>query len=175
MTTPPFPASSLRSRISAASAGLRIRTAVLGSNDRVATGGNELARGTRYRLAVARKTRADTADAISRLADSSEEAVRDLVAFPLRVLIGTLDFLEAQLHKASDSLREIDPIDERVVQLERRVDSLEKRTTGRRKVQRTTAQATRRASGVEREPVDHSADRPQAEPGSAVDAGHSGA
>jgi hypothetical protein len=120
---------------------------------------------------VARKTRADTADAISRVADSSEEAVRNLVALPLRMLIGTLDFLEAQLHKASDSLREVDPLDERVVQLERRVDSLEKRTTGRREGQRTTAQATRSTSRPEREPVDHSADRPQAEPGSATGAG----
>jgi hypothetical protein len=121
---------------------------------------------------VARKTRADTADAISRVADSSEEAVRNLVALPLRLLIGTLDFLEAQLHKASDSLREIDPLDERVGQLEKRIDSLEKRTTGGRERRRTTAQATRSTSRVEREPVDHSADRAHAEPGSATDAGH---
>lgn len=124
---------------------------------------------------MARKTRADTADAISRLTDSSEEAVRNLVALPLRMLIGTLDFLEAQLHRASDTLREIDPLDERVVQLEKRVDSLEKRTTGRREPQRTTAHATRSARTVEREPVDHSTDRPQAEPGSATAADHGGA
>jgi hypothetical protein len=105
---------------------------------------------------MARKTRADTADAISRLTDSSEEAVRNLVALPLRMLIGTLDFLEAQLHRASDSLREIDPLDERVMQLERRVDSLEKRRSGRKEAQRTTAQATRSTPTVEREPVDQS-------------------
>ena len=118
---------------------------------------------TRYRLVVARKTRADTADSISRLADSSEEAVRNLVALPLRMLIGSLDFLEAQLHRASDTLREIDPLDERVMQLERRVDSLEKRRSGRREAQRKS------------EPVDHSTDRAQAEPGSATDAGHGSA
>jgi hypothetical protein len=136
---------------------------------------DELAGRTRYRLAVARKTRADTADAISRLADSSEEAARNLLALPLRMLVGALDFLEAQLHKASDTLREIDPLDERVVHLEERVDSLEKRTTGRKEPQRTTARATRSTPKVEREPVDHSTDRPPAETGSATEAGHSGA
>jgi hypothetical protein len=91
------------------------------------------------------------------------------------MLIGTLDFLEAQLHRASDSLREIDPLDERVVQFERRVDSLEKRTTGRREPQRTTAQATRSTRTGEREPVDHSTDRPQAEGGSTTAADRAGA
>ena len=124
---------------------------------------------------MARKTKADTADAISRLAGSSEEAVRTLVALPLRMLIGTLDFFEAQLHRASDTLREIDPLDERVVQLEKRVDSLEKGTAGRREPQRTTAQAKRSTRTVERDPVDHTSDRPQAEPGSATAADRGGA
>ena len=115
---------------------------------------------------MARKTRADTGDAISRVADSGEEAVRNLVALPLRMLIGTLDFLEAQLHRASDTLREIDPLDDRVMQLERRVDSLEKRTAARREAQRTATQATRRTPTTEREPVDHSTDRPEAGSGS---------
>jgi len=111
---------------------------------------------------VARKTRADTAEAISRLADSSEDAVRNLVALPLRMLIGTLDFVEAQLHKASDTLREIDPLDERVVQLERRVNSLEHQTTGRRQSSRTTPaarQTTPTPSSVEPQRVEQSTDR----------------
>jgi hypothetical protein len=118
---------------------------------------------------VARKTRDDTADAISRLADSSEDAVRNLVALPLRMLIGTLDFLEAQLHKASDTLREIDPLDERVVQLERRVDSLEHQTTGRRQSSRTTTAARQKrptASSVESQPVEHSTGRHEEAPAS---------
>jgi hypothetical protein len=117
---------------------------------------------------VARKTRADTADAISRLADSSEDAVRNLVALPLRMLIGTLDFLEVQLHKASDTLREIDPLDERVVELERRLDALEHQTTGRRQSSRTTTAAgktTPTPSSVESQPVEHSTSHEEA-PGS---------
>src|SRR5206468_716299 len=118
---------------------------------------------TRYRLAVVRKTRADTAEAISRLADSSEDAVRNLVALPLRMLIGTLDFVEAQLHKASDTLREIDPLDERVVQLERRVDSLEHQTTGRRQSSRTTT-AAQRCSASARSIACARAQRPRQRP-----------
>jgi hypothetical protein len=127
---------------------------------------------------VARKTRADTADAISRLADSSEDAVRNLVALPLRVLIGTLDFLEAQLHKASDTLREIDPLDERVVELERRLDALEHQTTGRRQSSRATTaarQKTPTASSVESQPVEHSTGRHEEAPRSDSAADHGGA
>jgi hypothetical protein len=85
----------------------------------LAAGGTCLGGGTRYRLAMARRpTRSDTADAISRLADSGEDAVRNLVALPLRMLIGTLHFIEARLEKAADTVREIDPLDERVATLE---------------------------------------------------------
>jgi hypothetical protein len=118
---------------------------------------------------MARKTRADAADAISRVADSSEDAVRNLVALPLRMLIGTLDFLEAQLHKASDTLREIDPLDERVIQLEKRVDSLEHQTTGRRQSSRTKTAARQRTptgSSSESPPVEHSTGRHEEAPGS---------
>jgi hypothetical protein len=127
---------------------------------------------------VARKTRADTADAISRLADSSEDAVRNLVALPLRMLIGTLDFLEARLHKASDTLREFDPLDERVVELERRLDSLEHQTTSRRQSPRTTTaarQTTPTASSVESQRVEHSPGRHEEAPGSDSAADQGGA
>ena len=126
---------------------------------------------------MARKTRADTAEAISRLADSSEDAVRNLVALPLRMLIGTLDFLEAQLHKASDTLREIDPLDERVVKLERRLDSLEHQTAGRRQRSSTTTAARQTkptASSVESQRVEHSTGRHEEAPGSDSAADHDG-
>ena len=126
---------------------------------------------------MVRKTRADTADAISRLAESSEDAVRNLVALPLRMLIGTLDFLEAQLHKASDTLREIDPLDERVVKLERRLDSLEHQTAGRRQRSSTTTAARQTkptASSVESQRVEHSTGRHEEAPGSSSAADHDG-
>ena len=45
------------------------------------------------------------------------------------MLAGTLGIFEAVLRTAADTLRETDPLDERVVELEMRVDSLEKQTT----------------------------------------------
>ena len=77
-------------------------------------------------------TEPDKARAISGLTGSGEEAIRDVVALPLRMLAGTLGIFEAVLHTAADTLREIDPVDERIVELERRVDSLEGQATSRR-------------------------------------------
>ena len=130
------------------------------------------ARETRYRLGMARERGAMSGDAISGLADAGEQAIRDLVAFPLRMLVGALDTVEAQLHKVADTLREIDPLDERVVALERRVRSLEKQATGRGHSSRTTT-ATRRkrptTASVEPERVEHSTGQPV--PGSDTGAG----
>ena len=108
--------------------------------------------GTRYRLDMARK--ADNGHAISRLADSGEETIRHLVALPLRMLAGTLGIFEAVLRTAADTLREMDPLDERIVGLEMRVDSLEKQTTGRRESARSTGAARKRTptAGATAEP-----------------------
>jgi hypothetical protein len=46
--------------------------------------------GTRYRLDMTRNAKADNGHAVSRLADSGEETIRNLVALPLRMLAGTL-------------------------------------------------------------------------------------
>ena len=91
---------------------------------------SDISRGTRYRLDVAKSAEANNAHGISRLADSGEEAIRSLVALPLRILAGTLGIFEAVLLRAADTLREMDPRDERIVELERRMDSLEEQTTG---------------------------------------------
>lgn len=69
---------------------------------------------------------------IARLADTSEGVVRDLVALPLRMLAGGLGIFESLLRTAADAISETDPADDRVVDLERRVDSLEEQATGRR-------------------------------------------
>jgi len=103
--------------------------------------------GTRYRLDMAENAEPGKAHAISRLPYSGEEAIRYLVALPLRTLAGTLGMFEAVLHTAADTLRGIDPLDERLVELQRRVDSLEEQTTRRRESARTTS-ATKNAPTV---------------------------
>ncbi len=90
---------------------------------------------------MAENAEAAKAHATSRLADSGEEAIRNLVALPLRILAGTLGIFEAVLSRTADTLREMDPRDERIVELERRVDSLEEQTTGRRVSARSTSAA----------------------------------
>jgi hypothetical protein len=125
---------------------------------------------------MARKTAANSSDAISRLADSGERAIRDLVTLPLRMLVGALDIVEKQVHKAADRLREIDPLDERVVKLERRLDSLEKQTTRRRQSSRTRTAARQRTpttASVEPERVEHSAGPLEDAPGPDTAAGNS--
>jgi hypothetical protein len=94
---------------------------------------------------VAETAESDKANAISGIADSGEVALRNLVALPLRMLAGTLGIFEAVLYKASDTLREIEPRDKRLVKLERRVDSLEKQTTSRRESARSTSAARKSA------------------------------
>ena len=103
---------------------------------------------------MARNAKADNRHAVSRLADSGEGTIRNLVALPLRMLAGTLGIFEAVLSTAADTLRETDPLDERVVGLERRVDSLEEQTTGRRESARSTAAARKRmpTAGAAAEP-----------------------
>jgi hypothetical protein len=93
---------------------------------------------------MAQKAEPSSGHAISRLADSGEAAMRDLVALPLRMLAGALGISEALLRTAADAVREVDPIDERVVNLEERVDSLEKQATGRGESAGTTSGARKR-------------------------------
>ena len=69
--------------------------------------------------------------------------MRNLVALPLRMLAGALGAFEAVVRTAADAVSEIDPI-ERVVDLEKRLDSLEKQVTGREKSARTTSAASKR-------------------------------
>jgi hypothetical protein len=81
---------------------------------------------------------------IARLADSGEDVMRNLVALPLRMLAGALGIFEALVRTAADAVSEGDPIDERVVDLERRMDSLEDRASGRREASGETSAARKR-------------------------------
>jgi hypothetical protein len=111
---------------------------------------------------MAENAKADTAHPISRLADSGEETIRNLVALPLRMLAGTLGIFEAVLRTAADTLRDMDPADERIVELERRMDSLEEQTTGRREGARSTSAARKKAqtAGAAAEPERSGSPRP---------------
>lgn len=68
--------------------------------------------------------------ATARLTDLSEGAMRDIAVLPLRILAGALGVFESLLRAVADAVSERDPADERVVDLERRVDSLEDQVTG---------------------------------------------
>ena len=85
-------------------------------------------RPTRYRLTVARTTTTTTkdADAISKLADAGEDALRRLVDLPRRAVVGVMDRIGDGLHNAAAKLRAVDPLAGRVAALEERFDSLEK-------------------------------------------------
>ena len=74
---------------------------------------------------MARQREAHKGDVISRLADSGEGAVRALVDLPRRMAVGVLDRVEHGLRGAADRLRAIDPLYDRVVTIEQRLDSLE--------------------------------------------------
>ena len=94
---------------------------------------------------MAENTESEKARTISGRGHSGEEAIRNLVALPLRMLAGTLGLFEEVLWRASDTLREIDPLDQRIVELESRVDSLEEQTASRRESVRSTGAARKSA------------------------------
>ena len=78
-------------------------------------------------------------DVISRLADGVEDVLRRLVDIPRRKVDEIRDGAEARLHDLATRLRAIDPLDGRVTELERRLNSLEKPAT--RPARRTTTRA----------------------------------
>ena len=124
---------------------------------------------------MAENAKGANAHAISRLADSGEETIRNLVALPLRMLAGTLGIVEAVLRTAADTLREMDPLDERVVELERRVDSLEEQPTGRRESARSTGAARKRTPTAAAAAEPERSGSPKPAPGSDTAAGPGGA
>jgi hypothetical protein len=103
-------------------------------------------------------------DVISRLADRSEEALRWLVHIPHRMVGDVRGGVDARLHDLASKLRAIDPLDDRVRELERRLASLEKpaRKAARRTPTRAKATATRRAStdrGLRDDAAENTADQ----------------
>jgi hypothetical protein len=104
-------------------------------------------------------------DAIARLADAGEDALRRLVGLPRRVVVGTMDGVGERLHDVATRLRAIDPLDGRVGAIERRLDSLEhpKKTTRRTASTRAKPPRARKAStasALEPEQAQHDPGRP---------------
>jgi hypothetical protein len=90
------------------------------------------------------------------------------------MVIGTLDILEEQIHKTAEALRADDPLDERLVELERRVDSLETQATTGRRTSAAASQRTKAAASVGPEQVVPSTGRRQEAPETETAAGQSG-
>jgi hypothetical protein len=97
---------------------------------------------------MAEKGRSQDPDVIARLADAGEEAVRELVALPRRILAEFVHRVEDGLHHAADSVRGIDRLDRRVDALEKRVNSLEKPATARRRSTRSSSARRTKAKTV---------------------------
>ena len=72
-------------------------------------------------------------DTISLVADVGEDVLRGLsvllFSLPRRIVAGTLDGVGDVLHGAATMLGKDDPVDTRVTELEKRLDSLEKTKT----------------------------------------------
>ena len=101
---------------------------------------------------MAEKSEPNNTHPISRLADSGEHTIRHLVALPLRMFAGTLGIFEALVRTAADTLSEADPLDERVMDLERRMDSLEDQTTSQGTSRSTSATRKRAATAAAARP-----------------------
>ena len=65
-------------------------------------------------------------DLIAELADVGERTLRRIVGFPRRLVADARERLGGGLDDVATKLRSIDPLDRRVAELEKRLDSLEK-------------------------------------------------
>ena len=106
------------------------------------------------------RTKKQEGDAIARLTDASEDALRQLVDFPHRLVAGSRDDLRHQINHIALRLRAIDPLVARVTELEQRVKTLERKTAkpAKRKKAPTRRQARRPGAAVAATP------RPELEP-----------
>jgi hypothetical protein len=78
-----------------------------------------------------RTGKAQDEDIVSRVVGAGEDMLRGLFSLPRRIVAGTLDGVGDVLHGAATALGKVDPLDTRVTELEKRLNSLEK-TTGTR-------------------------------------------
>ena len=121
-------------------------------------------RRTRYRPGMARQKETHKGDVISRLADAGEDAVRALLDLPRRMTVGVLDRVEHGLRGAADRLRAIDPLYDRVVTIEHRLDSLSNPAKPRTHRQPTRAKAPTAQTAHATEPTQPEQARDEASP-----------
>ena len=83
-------------------------------------------RAARYRLGMAGTRTTHDKHVISEIAHAGEDVVRQLFSLPRRIVAGTLDGAGNRLHDAAKRLGKVDPLDDRVAALEKRLAKLEK-------------------------------------------------
>jgi hypothetical protein len=83
-------------------------------------------RAARYRLGMAETRTTHDKHVISQIAHAGEDVLRELFSLPRRVVAGTLDGAGNLLHDAAKKLGKVDPLDDRVTALEKRLARLEK-------------------------------------------------
>jgi hypothetical protein len=76
---------------------------------------------------VVARTKKQEGDAIARLSDASEDALRQLAGFPHRLFVRSGDDLRHEINQIATRLRAIDPLVARVTKLEERVNALERK------------------------------------------------
>ncbi len=77
---------------------------------------------------VVARTKKQEGDAIARLTDASEDALRQLAGFPHRLVVRSRDDFRHEINQIANRLRAIDPLVARVTKLEERVNALERKT-----------------------------------------------
>jgi hypothetical protein len=63
---------------------------------------------------------------ITQIVHAGEDVIRQLFSLPRRIVAGTLDGAGNRLHDAAKRLGKVDPLDDRVAALEKRLAKLEK-------------------------------------------------
>jgi hypothetical protein len=117
---------------------------------------------------MAGTNRTQDKDVISRFADGVEDVLRRLVEIPRRKVGEVRDGADARLHDLTTKLRSIDPLDGRVTELERRLNSLEK--PAKQPTRRTTTRAKRTATGPASTTASAKSEQPEHDPGPRDDA-----
>ena len=102
---------------------------------------------------MARTRRTQEKDAISRIADSGEDALRRLVELPRRIVVEAKDDIEDGLHDLAVKVREIDPPYRLVAEIERRLDALEKTSKTATRRRSTRAKPARARATTSAEPA----------------------
>ena len=96
-------------------------------------------------MAQKKRTQKEDKDLITRLADAGEDAIQRLGELPGgKAMVGTANAFKERLDDVAVRIRSIDPLEKRVAQLEKRLDSLE--VKGKPPARRTTAGRTKAGS-----------------------------